>query len=169
MKITVIKKRYTIINFLVGGIGGIITVYFWLYVIKTEKLSGICSDILYIVIAIFILLFVKYLWDMFFGIYSYTFVINQEGVIFTARKHKHYIKWDDVDSIMIYPNPSGIMNKSSMICFIKGKEYPLRYRNAKQFNENFLGVQFREKIILEIRKYWDKPIQGIYHITGRNM
>ena len=65
----------------------------------------------------------------------------------------------------------GSINKKSFIYFdardIDGDLYRYEDLNMKQYNENYFGVQYRKKIINQIEKYWDKPIQGIYQVEGR--
>ncbi len=137
--------------------------------LNSEKINTISRVIIYSGLVLFLIALIKYVWDIVYGIYSFTFYINEEGVEFRKRKEIYHLSWDEVHSIFIYPNRYGRLNKSSMICFIGSDKYPLRLRDVRQFNETFIGVQFREKIIHEIRKYWDQPIQGIYQIVGKTM
>lgn len=39
--------------------------------------------------------------------------------------------------------------------------------NYKKYNDHIFAVQYREEIIKEIKKYWDKPIQSFYHVEGK--
>jgi hypothetical protein len=167
LKIRVLKKRYTVMTILITAIS---SAFIW-FVFARAKFG--MNDGMHGLIALFILLYsgclVKYIWDQIFGIYSHVFLIDEEGVAYQKRKATYRLSWGEIRDIYIYPNAYGRLNKSSMVCFIVGPEHPLRLQGVKQFDERFFGVQYRDKIIQEIRKYWDGPIQGIYQVNGKSI
>lgn len=169
MKISVLKKRYTVMTVLIT----VISSAFILFVFAKINNDDRMSDELLVFMGLFLLLYlgclIKYIWDQIFGIYSHVVIIDEKGLEYHKRKEIYRLPWNEIRDIYIYPNTYGRLNKSSIVCFITDGQHPLILKGVKQFHERFFGVQYREKVILEIRKYWSKPIQGIYQVAGKSM
>ncbi|MGI6160650.1 MAG: hypothetical protein ACOYJD_01335 [Christensenellales bacterium] len=143
------------------SIGGLVAIFpLLVFMLRYERATQEFSIFIYLFMLFIIGLLIKHIWDLIYGIYSYNVRIDEKGVEYHKRKEIYSLKWDEIHAIAIYPNPYAKITKSCMICFIGGESYPLLFRNIKQFDEHFFGVQYREQIIHEIQKYWNDTIHG---------
>lgn len=120
---------------------------------------------------IYVVLVLGFIWMLFIGYYSYKFYIDQKGVKFIISRRKTFsLQWEDIKAIGLTRNKYAAINRHSFIYFdgsdIDGNLYRYEEYN-KKYNECYFGVQYRKKIVDEIKKYWDKPIQGIYQVEGK--
>jgi hypothetical protein len=93
----------------------------------------------------------------------YKFIINEKGVEFRDRKKKAYkMKWGDVESIRVLPNAKGARGRWAIICFSSRPNQYFTRADIKAFNETFFGVQYRNRVVREIKKYWKESIHGLY-------
>ena len=124
------------------------------------------TQIFGIVMSVFIIVVLGY--EILVGSLSYKFIIDKTGVKYIKHKESYSLTWDEICSIGIASNQQGFYNKNCMIYFDARKiGFSVDViNNRKDYNERFFGVQYRKKIIKEIRKYWDKQIQGIYQVEG---
>lgn len=111
-------------------------------------------------------------WMLSYGYFSPRFYINHKGVKFIKRDKTYSLEWKDIKSIGLARGYYGSINKKSFIYF-DGREideslYRYEVLNIKHYNEKYFGVQYRKKIVDEIVKYWDEPIQGLYQVEGKN-
>lgn len=110
-------------------------------------------------------------WNLLFGIFSFKFYVDSHGVKFIKRRKTFALEWKDIKTIapVSYKPTSNI--KNSMIYFeSKNNNDDYAYystTNFKKYNDTFFAVQYREEIIEEIEKHWDKPIERMYHVEGK--
>ncbi len=168
MKVKVLKRSYIVVSaaFTVFDIWILEICWTW------TPLSSVYEFkiLLWFLSVAFIVSTVIFIYNSIFGYYSHSFVMDKEGVTYNKRNQSWFLRWEDINYIQIVPNPYGRMNKSALICF-NGGDLTLdsKIRRVKDFNETIFGVQFRDSIITEIRKYTDMPIQGIYQVTGKDI
>lgn len=100
--------------------------------------------------------------------YSIKIYINDIGVRFIKRKHSFEIEWSDIKNISLVNNKKSSNFKSSIIFFESiTSDNDFTYYdtyNYKNYDSRFFGALYQEKIIQEVKKYWDKPIESIYRI-----
>lgn len=84
--------------------------------------------------------------------------IGPDGVEYCRGKQRHFLKWDEIHFISV----DGSAYRK--LIYINGGDINLLFRikKIKDFNEVYFGAELRPKLIHEIQKHWDKPIQGIY-------
>ena len=104
-------------------------------------------------------------WSKIWGASSMRFRIDHTGVTYIKRKTSYYMKWDDVQYIILYPDAYGRITKNCYICFFSDKTRPTLTK--KGFKEGAFGVQWRKGLEEIIREYTDKPILGIASFQGR--
>lgn len=83
--------------------------------------------------------------------------ISEEGVKYTTPSNQFNMRWSEIGMIGISHYISGPRNKLS-IYFSVEKE-PVFYTTRGMLNEKFFIVNYRKKIIEEIKKYWPYDIQ----------
>ena len=110
---------------------------------------------------------IVFLYEMLWGRMTYRFYIDNKGVKFYKRKEIYSLRWSEISFIGIASDQYGRTNKNYMIYFDgRGLNFPREIsNNIKDYNSMFFGVQYRKKIIKEIKKYWSNPIQGIYQVS----
>lgn len=110
------------------------------------------------------------LYYLLFGIYSYKFYIDAEGVMFLKRKEVFSMRWEDIKFVGL-TSYHGFINKNSSVYFdcrpLIDNMYRGREPNFYKYSNEFFGVQYRKKVLKEVKKYWNGPIQGIYHVEGK--
>ncbi len=104
-------------------------------------------------------------WSRIWGASSMRFRIDHTGVTYIKRKTSYYMKWEDVQYIILYPDAYGRITKNCYICFFSDKTRPTLTK--KGFKEDAFGVQWRKGLEEIIREYTDKPILGIASFQGR--
>lgn len=168
MKVKVFKQ----FNIYISALFTIIDIGLFYFIVI--YLRGFQNAIFYIILSLLSILFcystIRFIIKVFTGCYTHLFIINQYGVEYIIRKESFKLKWEDISYIHIIPNKYGRMNKSSFICFNSGAiEIEREISGVKDFNNTFFGVQYRDIIVEQIRKYTDMPIQGIYQVLGKDI
>lgn len=109
--------------------------------------------------------------ELVLGVFSHKFFIDINGVKYIKRRETYSLSWEEIYEVGLASNKDGWINKHSMICFdgrnIDESLYRPAIKSYQEYNKQYFGVQYRPKIMKEIKKYWDKPIQGIYQIEGK--
>lgn len=128
------------------------------------------TEIIFFVLQL--LLVLAYFWVIIFGVISFKFYINSHDVKFIKRRKTFTLEWKDIKTIALVGYKSTSNIKNSMIYFeSKNNDDDFAYYSASnytKYNDNFFAIQYREDIIKEIEKYWDKPIQRMYHVEGKS-
>lgn len=120
-------------------------------------------------ILLFIVLDIQFIWQLFFGRYSYAVRISSKGIQYKKRKDTYFIAWEDVDKILAMPNRYGIYNKSATICFLRrGADPHIVTSDMKRFGPNFFGVQYRYRVVAVIRQYWSGRIWNIERVCDKS-
>lgn len=153
MYFSFMKKRLKVFFYIISLIS-LFLLCLSIYNLKLELVP-----ILSLLFAIFC--FTACLWVLFWGTFSYRFYIDSEGVKFIKRNQTFELKWVDIKAIDLKNNKPGSLNKYSFICFEGRENNHTQELDVKQYNDTHFAVQYRKKITDEIKKYWDKPIQGI--------
>ena len=120
----------------------------------------------FLIIFIFCIFILMPVWNGKWGFAAMRFKINENGVAYIKRNTFYYLKWDEVEYIILYPDQYGRMTKNCLICFVADKVPPM-LNGYKEFNERAFGVQWRKGLEETIREYTDKPIRGIEYLPGR--
>lgn len=115
--------------------------------------------------AVFIGPMIPILYSVIFGELSNKIEINENGVVYIKNKTKYYLPWSKIREIGINPDKMGHFTKNCYIYFDSRIDtlYALP-KQLKDYNEVYFGVQYREKIIQVIKKYWDGPINNIHKL-----
>ena len=107
----------------------------------------------------------------FLGQHSFSFYINNKGVQFKKRSQIFSIEWKDIKRVVLvgYKPTSSI--KNSKICFESiTANSDFSYYDASdygKYDNDFFAVTYKKKIIKEIKKYWDKPIENLYQVDDK--
>ncbi len=162
MYFSYIKIRLKIMLYIV-----LILSIFMLYITIKHLEFGLLLIVFSLILIFCILAIAKLL---FFGVYSSRFYIDEEGVKFFKRKEIFSMKWEDINFVGL-TSYTGFINKNSSIYFdgrpLEDNIYRGKDLTMHKYNDQYFGVQYRKKIVREIKKYWNKPIQGIYQIEGK--
>lgn len=118
------------------------------------------------VLFIFLVFILMPIWNRMWGSASMRFRIDQTGVTYIKRKTSYHMEWEDMQYIILYPDRYGRITKNCFICFVAAERPPL-FNGYKDFNVEFIGVQWRKGLEETIREYTNKPIQGIEYLPGR--
>lgn len=122
----------------------------------------------FLIIFIFCIFILMPVWNGKWGFAAMRFKINEIGVAYIKRNTCYYLKWDEIEYIILYPDQYGRMTKNCLICFVADKVPPM-LNGYKDFNERAFGVQWRKGLEEIIREYTDKPIRGIEYLRGRKL
>ena len=156
MKFTVIKKRFIAVCCIFILIG-LLWLYFGISIAET-----ISNAILHALMPVACTTI--FIYEVFWGSFSTRIRIGADGVRYIKRKEEYFLKWDDIKQIGLVSNIYARITSNSMVCFdgrgSSGFEFEMN--GIKKYNQLYFGVQYREKVINEIKKYWDKPIIGTY-------
>lgn len=162
MYFSYIKIRLKIMLYIV-----LILSIFMLYITIKHLEFGLLLIVFSLILIFCILTIAKLL---FFGVYSSRFYIDEEGVKFFKRKEIFSIKWENINFVGL-TSYTGFINKNSSVYFdsrpLIDNVYRGREPNYYQYSNEFFGVQYRKKVLKEVKKYWNGPIQGIYQIEGK--
>lgn len=110
------------------------------------------------------------IWDVFRGMASERFVINDRGVTYKKAGREAFIPWQKVERIALSPDAYMRISKNSFIMFMTesgAKQFPIILR--KDFNKEIFGVQYRRSIVEAIRRYTDIPIAFIDEVQGSSL
>ena len=115
---------------------------------------------------VFVFCILMPVWNGKWGFASMKAKIDSRGVTYTTSKDCFIVDWDKVQYIILYPDRYGRITKNCFICFVAAERPPL-FNGYKDFNMEFIGIQWRKGLEETIREYTDKPIQGIEYLPGR--
>lgn len=90
--------------------------------------------------------------------------ISREGVEYQKRGCRHFLTWDEINFISI----DGSIYRR--VIYFNGGEFEQQFsvKRFRDFHATYFGAVLRLRMIEEIQKYWDKPIEGIYQVIGRS-
>lgn len=86
-------------------------------------------------------------------------IITEEGVIHKTVSNETLMRWDEIKSIGV-PRRSPVSGYQKWIYFSKNE---IRLNNVEgiEVSDSFFVVSYRERILDEVRKYWDSEIIGV--------
>ena len=168
IEVTAFKRRYSFIHLMIVALSAISVIWLTIHEIGTNEFT--CMTILFICFGVWMVVSsLHFVWQIFFGQYSYTVYIGPEGVKFHKRKETYLMLWEDIDRIGAETNMRGYMNKSSMICFRrKGAVSYSSTADIRKFSADFFGVQYRDCVAAVIRRYWDGRIWNIEKVCDKS-
>lgn len=164
MYISVVRK---------GLISIIIALVIFCVLMLYLSIRCLCDDLKLMIVCCLILSFIIIVLgrELVWGVFSNKFYISRNGVKYIKRRETYSLGWNEIYEIRLASNKDGCINKHSMLCFdgrnIDESLYRPAIKSYQEYNKLYFGVQYRPKIMKEIKKYWDKPIQGIYQIEGK--
>ncbi len=134
-------------------------------------MSAIVLDVIFLKILsiiTFLSIIISMLYVRLYGKYKYKLSVDSDGVRFIKPAEIYNIRWDDMKFISISADIKGGINRNCMICFYNGEYIRHEIRDIKDYTKDYFGVQYRQEIIKEIQKYWDKRIWGLYQVEGKD-
>lgn len=85
--------------------------------------------------------------------------IDKDGVTYCTPSKMHEINWTDIHTICIKKYSIG--RGSETFIYFTNKDISYSYYRECVISDDFIMVVFRSSIIRELRKYWNREIEGL--------
>lgn len=99
------------------------------------------------------------LWDALWGIGGYLdkrFVIDADGVLYYTKRKRFYLRWEEIQHVVLYPDRLGRFKKHCFVCFIATRELPICLYDWHDYSEAAFGIQYRPELVKKIEELGGK-------------
>ena len=108
------------------------------------------------------------LWDVLWGIGGYLdkrFVIDADGVLYYTKRKRFYLRWAEIQHVVLYPDRIGRFKKHCFVCFIATMGLPARLCDWHDYKETAFGIQYRPELVEIIEQLGGKKVELIDQIS----
>lgn len=163
MKGLVIRPRYSLRLVIPLDLIALFMIYLMVINNRTEDVvAGIAVGCFYLLILLAPI--GDYFWGI-MGFFDQHYVVDSTGVTYYNRKKNYYLRWEDIQHIILYPDIYGRIKKHCFICFIATEGIPGNLSQWRNFNEKAFGIQYRPDLIEMIERLSGRKVELLDRLT----